>query len=421
MKVFKFGGASVKDAQSVKNIASILRKSGKEKIVVVISAMGKTTNSLENLVSSYTSRKSDAKDIFSHIKEYHFRIMEELFGDRTNKIFDEVNNSFVEIEWILEEEPKKEYDFIYDQIVSIGEIVATKIISAFLNSEGLNNQWLDVRDCLITDNSYREGKIDWETTMNRFNSVIPGMMTNSNLVITQGFIGGTTENYTTTLGREGSDYTAAIIAYCLEAQELCIWKDVPGVLNADPKYFSDAKKLEKVSYQDAIELAYYGASVIHPKTIQPLQNKSIPLKVKSFLTPEESGTLVSAESQTEPLIPSFIFKENQALISIAAKDFSFIIEENLSDIFKLFSWHKMKINLMQNSAISFSVCTDDDPKKIHLLIDDLKNNFKVLYNENLKLLTIRHYDNSTLEKLTKGKTILVEQRSRHTIQLVLKD
>jgi aspartate kinase len=279
---------------------------------------------------------------------------------------------------------------------------------------------MDVRDCLITDNTYREGKIDWETSTGLFQSRIKELFTHANIIITQGFIGSTTENFSTTLGREGSDYTAAIIAHIMNAESVTIWKDVPGVLNADPKHFSDAQKLIQLSYQDAIELAYYGASVIHPKTIKPLENKNIPLHVKSFIEPNSKGTVIGKDLETKPLIPSFIFKSNQVLISISAKDFSFIAEENLSEIFSDFADSGIKLNLMQNSAISFSVCIDDSPKK-EALIAKLRSKYKVKYNAGLQLYTIRHYYPSTIEALTVGKEILLEQRSRTTAQLITKD
>ena len=421
MKIFKFGGASVKSAEAARNVVSIVKKFSGEKLVIVVSAMGKTTNSLERLVDSYFHRKKNVAEIFSEIKEYHSSISKILFPDPDDPVHAEVNNLWVEIDWILEEDPSRAYDFIYDQVVPAGELVSSKIISALLNKEGIACSWFDARDCVSTDDNFRQAKPDWTLTQKKSDTIILPLLSSCNVALTQGFIGSTAENYSTTLGREGSDYTAAILAFCLDADEVVIWKDVPGVLNADPKYFQDVKKLDQVSYQDAIELAYYGASVIHPKTIQPLQNKNIPLSVKSFVSPSDQGTLISAESHTEPGFPSYIFKDQQALISISAIDFSFIVEENLSDIFSVFAKHKMKINLMQNSAITFSVCMDDNPEKIHALVDDLRKDFKVLYNENLKLLTIRHYDDAIIEKLTKGKLILVEQRSRHTLQVVMKD
>ncbi|HNP99816.1 MAG TPA: aspartate kinase, partial [Bacteroidia bacterium] len=317
--------------------------------------------------------------------------------------------------------PSRGYGFSYDQIVSQGELMSTKIVSAYLNQNGIANVWLDVRDVLQTDNTYREARVNWELSEQLIKSRIPALHEKNNIILTQGFIGGTSENFTTTLGREGSDYTAAIFSYCLDAKEMIVWKDVPGVLSADPRYSQDSVKLEQVSYHDAIELTYYGATVIHPKTIKPLENKHIPLRVCSFKSPKEKGTSVGNFQATKPLVPCFIYKPSQLLISISAKDFSFIAEASLHKIFGLFADLKIKINLMQNSAISFSVCVDNDPFKIPELLEELKKHFRVLYNEDLMLVTVRHYYPSTIEQLSKGKKVLLEQRSRQTAQLVLKD
>jgi aspartate kinase len=305
--------------------------------------------------------------------------------------------------------------------VSLGEIISTKIVNAYLIEASVNSKWLDVRDVIQTDNTYREGKVDWDLTQELVNrNLLPFLENNNNLVlVTQGFIGGTSENFTTTLGREGSDYSAAILAFTTNAESVTIWKDVPGVLNADPKWFDETKKLEQISYQDAIELAYYGATVIHPKTIKPLQNKKIPLYVKSFLNPEEIGTVIN-DVQTPLPIPSFIFKVNQVLISISPKDFSFIAEDNFSDIFNLFSERQVKVNVMQNSAISFSVSVDNDKRKLPELIKTLQKQYRVLYNDNLELITIRYYDQATIDRVTIDKKILLEVKSRYTVQLVVK-
>jgi aspartate kinase len=421
MKVFKFGGASVKDAAAVKNVADILKLFPDEKIICVISAMGKTTNALEKVVDAYMKDDKASHDLLNGVKEFHLDIMSDLFATADHPVYRDVNNFFVEVDWVLEEE-KREYDFIYDQVVSIGELVSTRIVSAYLNEQKVNNSWFDVRDAIQTDNTYRDAKVDWELSSQLVKSKMIALMTGSSpLIITQGFIGSTSENYTTTLGREGSDYTASILAYIADAEGVYIWKDVPGVLNADPKYFADAQKLEQISYLDAIELAYFGASVIHPKTIKPLENKRIPLYVKSFIKPASKGTLIAGDVETKPLIPSYIFKSNQVLISISAKDFSFIAEESLKEIFSAFADCHVKMNLMQNSAISFSVCSDDDEQKLPRLIEELKKTFRVLYNTGLMLYTIRHYYPSTIDALTEGKEVLLEQRSRHTAQLVLRE
>jgi aspartate kinase len=421
MKIFKFGGASVKDANGVKNIASIIKRFPNENIIVVVSAMGKITNTLELLADAIFFKKENASKILSEIKKYHFDIIEELFPNKNHPIYNETNNTFVELDWAVDDEPTENYNYEYDKIVSMGEIISTKIVNAYLNDADIKSKWWDVRDLIQTDNTYREGKVNWELTQNLMDTkLIPSITKKEELIIvTQGFLGGTSENFTTTLGREGSDYTAAILAFTTNAESVTIWKDVPGVLNADPKWFDETKKLEQLSYQDAIELAYYGATVIHPKTIKPLQNKKIPLYVKSFIHPEEKGTVIN-EVQTPLPIPCFIFKVNQVLISISPKDFSFIVEENFSDIFNLFAEKQMKVNVMQNSAISFSVSIDNDERKLPDLIKTLQKQYRVLYNENMELITIRYYDQATIDRVTIDKKILLEVKSRNTVQLVVR-
>jgi aspartate kinase len=420
MKVFKFGGASVKDAAAVKNAATVLKRFPGDNLTVVISAMGKTTNALERLTDAYFYKKENAEVVLEEIKKYHFDIVTELFEDKHHPFFTELENTFVELNWAIEDEATHEYNHEYDQIVSMGEIISTKIVSAYLNHCGVKNSWMDVRGVIQSDNTYREGKVDFELTEKLIRDQMLPLFTNSNIIITQGFLGGTSENFTTTLGREGSDYTAAILAYCAGAESVTIWKDVPGVLNADPKWFNNTQKIDELTYQDAIELAYYGATVIHPKTIKPLQNKKIPLYVKSFLKPEDEGTVIKDINKHLP-IPSFIFKINQLLITLSPKDFSFIAEENLSKIFSTFYRHNVKINVMQLSAISFSVCVDMDERKVPELVSELQNEYKVLYNENLELVTIRYYDQSTIDRVCINKQTLLEQKSRYTVQLVVKN
>lgn len=419
MQVFKFGGASVKDAEGVKNVVEVLKLFPQQKVCVVISAMGKTTNALERLVNAFFHKTENAETVLEEIKQFHFSICKQLFSSENHSIYTEIENTFVELYWAIEDEPTHGFDFEYDQIVSMGEVISTKIVSAYLNEVGLKNKWIDARGIVQTDNTYREGKVDFDLTEQLVKKQVLPLFDNVDVVVTQGFIGGTSENFTTTLGREGSDYTASILAYCLNAQNVTIWKDVPGVLNADPKYFKHTKKIDELSYQDAIELTYYGASVIHPKTIKPIQNKNIPLFVKSFIEPKAEGTVVK-DSNKRLQIPSYIFKTHQILISIQPKDFSFIAEENLSDIFELFSKHAVKINLMQLSAISFSVCCDNN-EKIKALIEELQSLFKVLYNEGVELMTIRYYTQDTIDALTKNKTILLEQKSRFTVQMIMKN
>lgn len=420
MKVFKFGGASVKDSAAVKNVAGILKRFPSEKLVVVVSAMGKTTNNLERLVESLFFKKEDPQKVLGEIRSYHFKIINELFPDAKDEVYTLVHNSFVELEWALEGEPEYGYDQEYDQIVCMGEIIATQIVSCYLRSAGITNAWMDVRDLVKTDNTYREGKVDWEKTSLCVNDYLKPKLEKDRIIVLQGFLGGTSENFTTTLGREGSDYTAAILAYCLDAEDVTIWKDVPGVLNADPKWFDQTELIGTLTYQDAIELSYYGATVIHPKTLKPLQNKNIPLYVRSFVDPSLPGTRIHME-QTPLPIPCFIFKVNQVLLSISPKDFSFIMEDNLSEIFDIFHRAGVKINTMQNSAISFSVCVDDDQRKLPGLIRELQKDYRVLYNENLELVTIRYYDQATIDRVTLGKQILLEVKSRYTVQMVIRD
>lgn len=422
MRIFKFGGASVKNPAAVKNVATVLNLYKGKKIVVVVSAMDKTTNALEKLVKCHFYKEGDAATELGKVKQFHENVMNELFADRSHRVFREVNNLFVEIEWILDEEPNGTFDFVYDQVVSIGELVSSKILSNYLEQAGIKTQWIDIRDIIKTDNNYRDARVNWEQSHFALKNLsLFKKETGNDVYVTQGFIGVTSENYTTTLGREGSDYSAAILAYLLNAKNVTIWKDVPGFLNADPKWFDNTVKLRNISYHEAIELSYYGATIIHPKTIQPLRSKNIPLYVKSFVHPEEEGSTINENTSSDSLIPSFIFRMNQVLISIMPMDYSFIAEDNLQDIFGDFADHKVKINLMQNSAISFSVSVDFDDKRIPELIEDLKMRYKVLYNKNLELVTIRHYDQATLDRVTLNKEILLEQKTRHTARMVMRD
>jgi aspartate kinase len=420
MKVFKFGGASVKDAGAVKNVAAIVKRFSGQQLVVVVSAMAKTTNNLERLTDAFFFRREDLQAIFAEIRDFHFRIISELFPDPAHPVYAQVENDFVELQWAIEDEPTYSYNHEYDQIVCMGEVISTRIVAAYLQEAGITCEWLDARGIIQTDNSYREGKVDFELTHQRAAQELLPALHKSKVVVTQGFLGGTSENFTTTLGREGSDYTAAILAYSTDAESVTIWKDVPGVLNADPKWFNNTQLLGELTYQDAIELAYYGATVIHPKTIKPLQNKNIPLYVKSFVNPEAKGTVISNSNKHLP-IPSFIFKVNQMLVTISPRDFSFIAEEGLSRIFALFHRHGVKSHVMQLSAISFSVCVDMDEKKVEPLISELQKEYKVLYNENVELVTIRYYDQSTIDRVCINKQVLLEQKSRYTVQLVVRN
>ncbi|MGN7204357.1 aspartate kinase [Pedobacter sp. SAFR-022] len=419
MQVYKFGGASIKNADAIRNVSEILKGVEEDQLLIVISAIGQTTNKLVALTNAYLNLQANVNDLLEDIKQDHFTILQDLFGAGNHRIFDEVSNAFVEVEWLLEDEPADTPDYIYDQIVSIGEVVSSKIMAAYLNEVGCMSTWVDARNYIKTDNNYREANVDWHKTELEMKRTLPAIL-NKGYVITQGFIGGTSENFTTTLGREGSDYSAAIFSACLDATALTIWKDVPGVLNADPKWFERTEKIPELSYHDAIELTYYGATVIHPKTIKPLQNHNIPLFVRSFKDPGEPGTKIS--SVAAPVnIPSFIFKVNQVLISIMPKDLSFIIEENLSDIFQIFHGYKVKVNTMHNSAVSFSISADYEENEITKLIAELSNKYHIKYNTGVELVTIRYYNQSTIDRVTLNKDILLEIKSRHTCQLLMKN
>jgi len=417
MKVFKFGGASVKDATSVRSIPGILDRYADDNLVIIVSAIGKTTNALETLVQAAWNQKGDTDDIYRKLYDYHYQIVKELIPDENHPIYSRVNELFNLIKsWVVAltlPESEHPFDQYYDQIVSVGELLSTRIISCYLNENGYENTWLDARELIITDDTYRAARVNWEETSKRINDNI-----NGKLFVSQGFIGGNGD-FSTTLGREGSDFSAAIFGSILDAEEVVVWKDVPGYLNADPQYFDDTIKLDSISYTESIELAFYGAKILHPKTIRPLKNKGIPLKIRSFLNPDAEGSVIHDDLSTDCLVPSRIIKEKQVLISISSRDFSFIAENNLHQIFGIFSDHRCGINLMQNSAISFSVCVDWSPR-LKPLIEELQKAFRVKYNEGLLMITIRHYDQESIERLTTGKDILLEQKSRLTAQYVIK-
>jgi len=420
MRVYKFGGASVKDAAGVKNLAAIVRHAADMELVIVVSAMGKITNKLETLVSAYRNGQ-DTAPILSEVKVYHTGLVADL-GMTKGPGAVAVEVVFDRLQATLAESPSDQYDFDYDQIVSYGEVISTTIIAAYLRQEGIEAHWSDARKLIRTDATYREGRIDWAKTESLVQAKWEEVKSDDSkprILVIQGFIGHTAERSTTTLGREGSDFTAAVMAYVLNGESVTIWKDVPGVLNADPKYFSDAVKLKRISYREAIELAYYGATVIHPKTIKPLQNKNIVLYVRSFSDFKSDGTQIDASTFSDSLIPSYIFKVNQILISFTPRDFSFITEDNLGSLFVLFGALRIKVNLMQNSAINFSVCIDHDEAKVSALLERCKPHFEVLYNAPCELVTIRHYDQETISRLLIGKKVLVEQRSRATARMVM--
>lgn len=419
MKVLKFGGASVKDADAVRNVAKIIGQFDDD-LVVVVSAMGKTTNALEKVADAIVKVDHDAaRSELQKIWGYHEDIVGSLF-EEPSELLVILNNILVEADWILEDPPGKDVDMIYDQIVGLGEMFSTRIIAQYLNSVGLACEWLDARDLIQTNNSYRNASVIWDETAKRTLSKVPLALTRSKRVITQGFIGSTDDLMTTTLGREGSDFTASILAYCLDAESVTIWKDVTGVLNADPKYFPNAVLIPQISYLDAVELAYFGTSIIHPKTIKPLQNKGIPLYVRSFIDPGSKGTIIG-NSASEPSIPNFIVKADQVLVSLQPKDFSFMVESHLSEVFQLLNELKIKSNLMQNSALSFSFCMDRNDEKLASLTARLEGQHQIRYNEDCRLLTIRHFTEEVIEELVGGSIVLLDQRTRNTVQLVLKN
>lgn len=416
MRIFKFGGASVKDANGVKNLLAVLQKVGYDNTLIVVSAMGKTTNALEVVLDNYFNNKSKLQSSLQDIKKFHNAILLELFENENHEVFNKLSSLFLELDSFLASNKSPDYNFVYDQVIGYGELASTAIISHYLKEQGVNNNWLDVRELIKTDNFYRRANVNWSSTQKNIQQRVNTKILN----IIQGFLGSDANNFTTTLGREGSDYSAAIFAYCLNAESVTIWKDVPGVLNADPRFFENAQLLNKISYREAIELAFYGASVIHPKTLQPLQRKEIPLHVKSFLNPEKAGTIVGKEIGIDPKVPCFILKQNQVLISLSTLDFSYVVEENISDIFNLLHKYKMKVDVIQNSAISFSVCFDDNYGNLQKLLHHLKAKFKVTCHENVSLYTIRHFDEDSISDLEKNKTVLLKQILGETVQIVTK-
>ena len=416
MKVFKFGGASVKDATGIKNLAKIVAQE-KENLVIVVSAFGKTTNALEKVLKLWLAGEKSYKEHLDNIYSYHSGVVEELFISG-NSAGNKIDNSFTKLKEYLLSEKKSEYDFEYDQVVSFGEIWSTIIVAEYLRKTGLKAEWIDIRKNLLTDNRYRDANVLWSESTDRIKAVFDFKKTP--LYLTQGFIGGTADGNSTTLGREGSDYTAAILANMLDAECVIFWKDVPGLLNADPKWLNNACKLEEMSYREAVEMTFSGAKVIHPKTIKPLQNKNIPLFVKSFLAPDEKGTMVIAEPTLKKIISIFIKKENQILISILPKDFSFVMSDNLSRIFHTFIMHGIKVNLVEASAVSIDVCVDDERPKVESLLIDLEAEYSAFYNENVEMLSIRHYTPEAIARITAGREILLEQRTRSTVRFVVR-
>lgn len=414
MRVFKFGGASVKNADGVKNVLKIIEQGGNAGKVVVVSAMGKMTNALEEVVEAYFINPNQLDYSIEIFQNFHRQILQGLF-DESHSIYIEIDQYIQQLKDFLHEVNSENYDFIYDQVVIYGELVSTTIVSAYLRTNGIENKWIDARKIIATNTQFRDAEVDWEETEKRIRAAINPR----ELSITQGFI-ASSETYTTTLGREGSDYTAGIIAYCLDAEEVCIWKDVDGVLNADPREFENTVLLEHLSYQETIELAFFGASVIHPKTLQPLQRKGISLQVKSFENPLNKGTTVSEGTQIYPEVPCFIVKKDLYLLSLSTHDFSFFMEENISEVFALFHKYQVKVHLIQNSAISFSVCIRDKFKKFPTLIHELQKKFSVSYNQDVCLFTIRHFNDEVIQKTQNYGTVLLKQLTRGTVQFVIK-
>ena len=420
-QVFKFGGASLRDADAIRNVGTILQKFAGKKIVIVVSAMGKTTNALEEVANSYWQGDPEAaKQKLSEIHAAATAVIHELFAEVPESLTASVNDLFVSVEWALEEAPNPEYDYDYDQIVSLGELVSSHVVAAYLNRIGLGTNWVDARDIIQTDNTYREGWVKWPETIERAQRILPELLKEKDFILTQGFIGNTSENYTTTLGREGSDYSAAIFSYCLDAESMSIWKDVPGVLTADPRLFENVSKIDRLSYKEAIEMTYYGAKVIHPKTIKPLQNKSIPLFVRSFIDPEAPGTVVTDDAgDTYP--PMVAVEKDQALINISTRDFSFVAEHHIKELFDHITTTRLQVNMMQNTAISFNVVVNDIDDRVERFCMLVNDHFKTTVDRDLELITVRHYTNEVVESLRRGKVNMLEGRLPLTLQMVVKD
>ena len=421
MKVYKFGGASVKTPKALVNVFNIVQN--QSDLIIVVSAIDKTTNHLERLVDNYFRGDAQKYEEFEKIRKFHFDYVDELFEgvEAENQILvgikGKMQKLFAKISEHLEEMPSDDYDFVYDSIVSYGELLSTSIFSAYLQFRGLENKWVDIRSYMITDSNFRDAKINWELSEKKVRRVFASGK--DNVFVTQGFIGSDISHHVTTLGREGSDYSASAIAHIIEAESVTIWKDVPGIMNADPAWCDFAEKLDEISFHEAIELAFYGAKVIHPKTIKPIENKNIPLYVKSFKEPSAEGTVIRKLDYALNLVPVYILKQSQTLISIFPKDFSFIVEENMSNIFGLFAKYKVKVNVMQNSAISFSASIDSNNRNFDALVSDLQKEYVVKYNDNLQLVTIRYYNDEAIARMIDGHTVYMTQKSRKTARFVI--
>jgi aspartate kinase len=420
MKVFKFGGASVNSVERIRNMSDILRQFSGEKLLVVVSAMGKTTNALEKVVDAFfNNKKEEALQLFEQVKQQHLTTAKYVLVLNYNQCEEQLKSFFTEVEWLLHDKPVRDYDYYYDQVVCAGELFSTAIVSAYLNETGISNKWMDVRDIIRTDDDFRDATIDWEFTKSRVLTTVLPAYRDADIVLTQGFIGATDENESTTLGREGSDYTAAVFANMLDAENQTIWKDVEAVMNADPKQFPDAQPISELNYNEVIEMAYYGAQVIHPKTIKPLQNKSIPLLVKCFLDPSLKGTVIH-NHPVRQLPPIIVLKEKQVMLELSSTDFSFVGEHHVGHLYHLFERYNIKPNLTQNGAISFVCVLDDRAEKIEKLALEASVFLEVQVTRGLSLLTIRHYSSALFKELTEHKTILLRQQTPETIQVLMK-
>lgn len=418
MKVFKFGGASVNSFERIQNVKTIVHSFEGEQLVIIISAMGKTTNALEKVVENFhQGNKEEALQLFNIIKQQHLTTAKYLLVTHYNRCEAHLKEIFTEVEWLIQDKPVRSYDYYYDQIVCAGELMSTIIISHYLNEVGIENNWLDVRDVLRTDDTFRDAGINWNLSQKQITERAAVLFEKANIIITQGFIGCTDENESTTLGREGSDYSAAIFANMLEADSQTIWKDVTGVMNADPKQFPNAQLMPELSFDEVIEMAYYGAQVIHPKTIKPLQNKGIPLLVKCFFDPTLPGTTIH-KKQVKDLPPIIIIKKDQALLHLSSPDFSFVGEKPMSDLYEIFAKHHIKPNLIQTGAISIQVCIDDRPEKTAQLAAAAGFYFDVQVEKGLQLLTIRHYNKTLLDSMIADKNVVLIQQTPHTVQVL---
>ena len=418
IRVFKFGGASLRDTENIKNVAEIIRKNTDTQLLVVVSAIGKTTNALEEVVRAYFAQNNTANDLLNAVRENHTAILQTLF-DKKDDVWAQINDLFVEADWVLEDEPHDDFDYVYDQIVSLGELLSSRIVAAYLKKSGINAVWLDARDVIRTDATWREAAVDWQTTEKKIKENVLSQLQNTGVIITQGFIGSTKDNNTTTLGREGSDFSAAIFSHCLETESMTIWKDVDGVYSGDPRVFKNVEKLDHISFDEAVEMTYYGATVVHPRTIQPLAGKNIPLHVRSFGNHDAKGTVVDEKKPGKKYPPIFTIERHQVFLKLSNKDFSFLVEPHIADLFRIFATHRIFVNLMQNSGAYFFVSITHAPEKEFVLMTELKEKFNVEMQSGLELFTIRHPTKKAIDELTEGKKIIFEKSLSDTMQVLM--